>query len=64
MIIERLSQEHRNVEKLLAILERELEVFDRGDLPDYEVIGAIISYFEVYPEVCITIPRKTSSLPN
>jgi hypothetical protein len=51
MIIERLSQEHRNVEKLLAILERELEVFDRGDLPDYEVIGAIISYFEVYPEV-------------
>ena len=51
MIIERLSQEHRNIEKLLAILERELKVFDRGDLPDYEVIGAIISYFEVYPEV-------------
>jgi hemerythrin-like domain-containing protein len=51
MIIERLSQEHRNIEKLLAILERELEVFDRGDRPDYEVIRAIISYFEVYPEV-------------
>jgi hypothetical protein len=31
MIIERLSREHRNIEKLLAILERELEVFDRGD---------------------------------
>jgi hemerythrin-like domain-containing protein len=51
MIIERLSQEHRNIEKLLTILERELEVFDRGDRPDYEVIGAIISYFELYPEV-------------
>jgi len=51
MIIERLSQEHRNIERLLAILERELEVFDRGDRPDYEVIRAIISYFEVYPEV-------------
>src|SRR6266702_8060631 len=51
MIIERLSQEHRNIEKLLAILERELEVFDRGDRPDYEVIRAVISYFEVYPEV-------------
>jgi len=51
MIIERLSQEHRNIEKLLAILERELEVFDRGPSPDYVVIGAIISYFEVYPEV-------------
>src|SRR6202166_5346047 len=51
MIIERLSQEHRNIEKLLAILEPELEVFDRGDRPDYEVIRAVISYFEVYPEV-------------
>ena len=51
MIIERLSREHRNIEKLLTILERELEVFDCGDRPDYEVIRAIISYFEVYPEV-------------
>ena len=51
MIIERLSREHRNIEKLLAILEQELRVFDRGDRPDYEVIGAIISYFELYPEV-------------
>jgi hemerythrin-like domain-containing protein len=51
MIIERLSEEHRNIEKLLAILERELEIFARGDRPDYEVIRAVISYFEVYPEV-------------
>lgn len=51
MIIEQLSREHRNIERLLAILERELEIFDRGDRPDYEVIRAIISYFEVYPEV-------------
>lgn len=51
MVIERLSQEHRNIEKLLAILERELEVFDQGDRPDYEVVSAIISYFEVYTEL-------------
>ena len=51
MIIERLSQEHRNIEKLLAILERELQVFDRGNRPDYKVISAVISYFELYPEV-------------
>ena len=51
MIIERLSREHRNIEKLLAVLERELEIFDRGDRPDYEVIRAIISYFQVYPDV-------------
>ena len=51
MVIERLRQEHRNIEMLLAVLERELEVFDRGGRPDYEVIRAIISYFELYPEV-------------
>ena len=51
MIIERLSQEHRNIEMLLAVLGRELEIFDRGDRPDYEVVRAIISYFELYPEV-------------
>ena len=50
MIIERLSREHRNIEKLLAVLERELEVFDLGGRPDYEVIRAVISYFEAYPE--------------
>jgi hemerythrin-like domain-containing protein len=51
MIIEHLSREHRNIETLLAVLERELEIFDRGDRPDYEVIRAIISYFELYPEI-------------
>jgi hemerythrin-like domain-containing protein len=51
MIIEQLSREHRNLEKLLDVLEHELDVFDRGGRPDYEVIRAIISYFEVYPEV-------------
>jgi len=51
VIIERLSREHRNIETLLAVLERELEIFDRGDRPDYEVIRAVISYFELYPEM-------------
>ncbi|MGZ5899644.1 MAG: hemerythrin domain-containing protein [Reyranella sp.] len=51
MIIERLCREHRNVERLLAVLERELAVFDHGGSPDYEVVRAIISYFELYPEV-------------
>ncbi|MGA2998632.1 hemerythrin domain-containing protein [Bradyrhizobium sp.] len=51
MIIERLTEEHRNIEKLLVIFERELDVFDRGERPDYEVFRAIIGYFEVYTEV-------------
>ena len=50
MIIDFLRQEHRNIEKLLLILERELSVFDRGERPDYQVIHAIIAYFLVYPD--------------
>lgn len=51
MVIEILRQEHRNIEKLLLVLERELSVFARGEHPDYEVIHAVIGYFQVYPEV-------------
>jgi hemerythrin-like domain-containing protein len=50
VVIESLRQEHRNVEKLLLVLERELSVFARGERPDYEVVRAVIAYFQVYPE--------------
>jgi hemerythrin-like domain-containing protein len=50
MVIEILRQEHRNIEKLLLVLERELGVFARGGRPDYEVIHAVIAYFQVYPD--------------
>src|ERR1700739_3837156 len=52
MVIEILRQEHRNIEKLLLVLERELDVFARGDRPDYEVVHAVIAYFQVYPDTC------------
>lgn len=51
MIIELLNREHRNIERLLAVLEHELDIFDRAERPDYEVIRAIIAYFEVYTEM-------------
>ncbi|MDA9490946.1 hemerythrin [Bradyrhizobium sp. CCBAU 11361] len=51
MIIDLLVREHRNIDLLLVALQRELEIFEKGIRPDYEVIRAIISYFEVYPEV-------------
>ena len=51
-VIEILRQEHRNIEKLLRVLERELSVFDRGERPDYEVVLAVIDYFKDYPDSC------------
>ncbi|WP_161500012.1 hypothetical protein [Bradyrhizobium sp. AC87j1] len=59
MIIDLLLREHRNIDLLLAALQRELEIFEKGIRPDYEVIRAIISYFEVYPEV---YPSSTGRL--
>jgi hemerythrin-like domain-containing protein len=49
-IIDVLLEEHRNIEKLLRVLEQELEVFDHSEPPDYEILQAIIDYFKEYPE--------------
>ena len=51
-IIEILRQEHRNIEKLLRVMEEELSVFDRGERPDYEAFGAVIEFFKKYPDTC------------
>ena len=51
-IIDILLEEHQNIEKLLLVLEHELELFDRSDRPDYEILQTIIQYFQDYPESC------------
>ena len=51
-IIDILLEEHQNIEKLLLVLEHELEIFDRGGRPDYEILQTIIQYFQDYPEIC------------
>jgi hemerythrin-like domain-containing protein len=50
MVIDILRQEHRNIETLLLVLEREVGVFARAECPDYEVVHAVIAYFQVYPD--------------
>jgi len=51
-IIELLQQEHRDIRALLNVLEDEVAVFDRQERPDYEIIKAVISYFQDYPDCC------------
>jgi len=51
-VVEVLRQEHRNIERLLRVLEQELSVFDRGNRPDYEALLGIIDYFKDYPDSC------------
>jgi len=51
-IIEVLQQEHRNIEKLLRVLEEELSVFNHGGHPNYEIVLSVIDYFRDYPDSC------------
>ena len=51
-IIDILLEEHQNIEKLLLVLEHELEIFDSSGRPDYEILQTIIQYFQDYPESC------------
>uniref|UniRef100_Q07JL6 Hemerythrin HHE cation binding domain protein n=1 Tax=Rhodopseudomonas palustris (strain BisA53) TaxID=316055 RepID=Q07JL6_RHOP5 len=51
-MIEMLQEEHRNIAKLINVLEQELKVFDRRERPDYEIFQAIIEYFQDFPDRC------------
>jgi len=51
-IIETLREEHRNIEQLLAVLEQELSISDRNGRPDYQIIQAVIDYFQDFPDCC------------
>ena len=51
-IIEILLEEHQNIEKLLLVVEHELEIFDSSGRPDYEILQTIIQYFQDYPASC------------
>src|ERR1035441_1265008 len=47
-----LLEEHRNIDKLILVLEHEFEVFDGSAEPDSEILQAVIQYFQAYPESC------------
>ena len=51
-ILDILREEHRNIEKLLLVLERELCVFNSAERPDYHVVQSVIEYFQDYPDCC------------
>lgn len=51
-IVENLRRDHRNFENLLKVLEQEVSVFERSERPDYEVMEAIVRYFEDYAGGC------------
>ncbi len=50
-LLEELERDHLNMSALLRVLEQQVEVFRRGQSPDYEIIQAIMEYFLDYPDL-------------
>lgn len=42
--------DHANFSKLLDVFERELQVFDQGERPDYELMLDILTYLQHFPK--------------
>jgi len=51
-IVQDLRTEHTSMERLLRIVERQIEVFESGGQPDYEITQHIILFFLDFPDQC------------
>ncbi len=49
-LIQKWITEHRNFERLLKVLEEQLELFRRGEQPDYGLMLDIVYYMTQYPD--------------
>ena len=51
-VVDDLRIEHTSMERLLRILEKQIEVFEAGGQPDYEITRDIILFFLDFPDQC------------
>ena len=50
-ILRRLYEDHANLLRVLAILERQIAVMDQGNRPDLDIVQGSIEYFLTYPDL-------------
>jgi hemerythrin-like domain-containing protein len=50
-IIEQLRRDHRNMEQLLDIIEREMTAYRDDEFPDFDLLRMIAEYTVNYPEI-------------
>ena len=50
-IVGSLHQDHINSTKLLDVLEQQLVIFSRAEVPDYEMMQGVMEYFLDYPDL-------------
>src|SRR5215467_2602192 len=50
-MLQRLHQDHANLQKLLFILERQTAALDRRERPDWDIVEGTIDYLLTYPDL-------------
>ncbi|MGI9384004.1 MAG: hemerythrin domain-containing protein [Methyloligellaceae bacterium] len=51
LAIDMIRSEHRTMAKLLELLERQIDLFEKTGEPDYELLGEIVDYFRSFPDL-------------
>lgn len=50
-VLDQLLREHRELEKLIAVLEQQLLMLENGKIPDFNTLKAVFQYFGNYPDL-------------
>ena len=50
-VIDSLHEDHKNISRLLSLLEKQVDHFAAGEYADYQIITDIMHYFVNYPDV-------------
>jgi hemerythrin-like domain-containing protein len=50
-LLDELRREHRSIAQVLACLDRQIRIFETGEHPDFDIIAAVLDYFEGFPDL-------------
>jgi hemerythrin-like domain-containing protein len=50
-MLAQLRQDHANLQRLLVMLERQMDVLNRRERPDWDIIQGVVEYLMTYPDL-------------
>tara|TARA_B100000315_G_scaffold260597_1_gene323317 strand:- start:7212 stop:7772 length:561 start_codon:yes stop_codon:yes gene_type:complete len=50
-VLDALRDEHRNFSRVLEILTRQIEFFEKAEEPDYDLAEKIVEYLKIFPDL-------------
>lgn len=51
-VLDMIRREHQSISRMLAMLERQIEMFERGERFDYELVKEVLDYFVTFADLC------------